>query len=324
MENTINRNKQSGIEAVLNWSRDNTSVLLLIFMILLGTVLTDGFLTIDNFINLFRRVSVNGILAVGFSLVLLVDGFDLSLGGTLSVCAVLLLGLQHSIGMPLAMAAAILTGAAFGALNGLLMKITRGGSGEAFLITLGTQLIGFSVALTYTKGYDLVGLNDDWYAQIGQGTFLGIPVAALIWFAIMIMVQILIKKTAWGRSLLMTGGNKKAAYLSGIDVNKIKFIAFTLAGISAALGAVILTSRTTAASPRSGVDADFDAAIAAIIGGNSVEGGKGGMVQVFIGVTIYGLITNILNLLGVDSVVQYIVKGCILVLAIALDKLKRR
>jgi ribose/xylose/arabinose/galactoside ABC-type transport system permease subunit len=104
----------------------------------------------------------------------------------------------------------------------------------------------------------------------------------------------------------------------------MKLIGFTIAGLMAAVAAIIMTSRTTAASPYSGNGADFDAAIASIVGGNSLVGGKGGMVQVLIGVMIYGLITNILNLTGVDSVVQYIVKGAVLLLAICLDKLKRR
>lgn len=307
------------------WSRENTNLLMLFVLVLAGAILTENFFTWDNSMNLFRRISINGIMAAGFTLTLLVGGFDLSIGATLSLAAVLCVGIEKSTGSALlGIAVAIGAGVLMGLLNGVLMKITRGGSGEAFLITLGTSLVATSVALTYCGGMDLYGVKTPWYKAIGQGNIGGFPISALIWFVILIMLQIVIKKTDFGRKLLQTGANKKSAFLAGINVGQMKIIAFTLAGVFAAIAGIIMTARTTAASPNSGAGADFDAAIAAIIGGNSLVGGKGGMVQVFIGVVIYGLITNILNLMGINSVVQYIIKGAILLLAICLDNLKRR
>jgi len=307
------------------WSRDNTNLLMLLVMVLIGAITTNNFFTFDNQMNLFRRISINGVMAAGFTMTLLVGGFDLSIGATLSLCAVLCVGFELSTGSALiGMLVALCAGTMMGLLNGYLMKLTRGGTGEAFLITLGTSMVATSAALTYCNGYDLYGVKAGWYKQIGQGSIGGIPISTLIWIAIMIILQIVIKKTVFGRQMLLSGANKKSAYLAGVNVTKMKTIAFALAGILAAVSAIIMTSQTTAASPRSGTGGDFDAAIAAIIGGNSLIGGKGGMVQVFIGVVIYGLITNILNLLGVDSVVQYIVKGAVLLLAICLDNLKRR
>jgi ribose transport system permease protein len=256
---------------------------------------------------------------------LLVGGFDLSIGATLSMCAVLCVGIEKSSGSAaLGMTVAICAGLAMGALNGILMMITRGGSGEAFLITLATGMVGTAIALTYCSGLDIYGVNADWYKAIGQGNVATFPIAAIIWIVLMVIMQVIIKKTQFGRRMILSGANKKSAYLVGIDVNGMKLFGFTMAGLMAAFAAIIMTSRTTAASPYSGNGADFDAAIASIVGGNSLVGGKGGMVQVLIGVMIYGLITNILNLTGIDSVVQYIVKGLILLLAICLDKLNRR
>ena len=307
------------------WARDNTNLLILIALVVAGALLSDTFFSWTNLMNLMRRVSVNGVMAIGFTMTLLVGGFDLSIGATLSLCALLCVGVEKSSGSAaLGMAAALAAGLGMGALNGLLMMITRGGSGEAFLITLATGMVGTAIALTYCSGLDIYGVSAPWYKAIGQGNVATFPIAAIIWIVLMVIMQVVIKKTRFGRRLLLSGANKKSAFLVGINVNAMKFAGFAFAGLMAAVAAIIMTARTTAASPYSGNGADFDAAIASIVGGNSLVGGKGGMVQVLIGVMIYGLITNILNLTGVDSVIQYIVKGAILLLAICLDKLNRR
>jgi len=317
--------KESKWARIGGWSRDHTNLLLLITLIIAGALLSENFFSWTNLMNLMRRISVNGVMAIGFTMTLLVGGFDLSIGATLSMCAVLCVGIEKSSGSAaLGMTVAICAGLAMGALNGILMMITRGGSGEAFLITLATGMVGTAIALTYCSGLDIYGVNADWYKAIGQGNVATFPIAAIIWIVLMVIMQVIIKKTQFGRRMILSGANKKSAFLVGIDVNGMKLFGFTMAGLMAALAAIIMTSRTTAASPYSGNGADFDAAIASIVGGNSLVGGKGGMVQVLIGVMIYGLITNILNLTGIDSVVQYIVKGLILLLAICLDKLNRR
>ena len=311
---------------IFHWCRDNTNLLVLFAMVVTGSIMTEHFFTVSNLMNLFNRVSINGIMAVGFTLTFLVGGFDLSIGATLSLAAVLCISVETATGVPLyGYITAISVGAAMGLFNGILMKITRGESGEAFLITLGTSLVGTSLAMTYSKGLDVYGTGAPWYKFVGQGRIGGLlPVATFIWFVIMIIVQILIKRTKLGKHMLITGANKHAAYLSGINVGRMKIIAFTCAGMLAAIAGIVMAARTTAASPRSGTGADFDAAIATIIGGNSLIDGKGGMVQVFIGVLIYGLITNILNLMAIESHVQFIIKGLVLLLAICLDKLKER
>ena len=317
--------KESKWARIGGWSRDHTNLLLLITLIIAGALLSENFFSWTNLMNLMRRISVNGVMAIGFTMTLLVGGFDLSIGATLSMCAVLCVGIEKSSGSAaLGMTVAICAGLAMGALNGILMMITRGGSGEAFLITLATGMVGTAIALTYCSGLDIYGVNADWYKAIGQGNVATFPIAAIIWIVLMVIMQVIIKKTQFGRRMILSGANKKSAFLVGIDVNGMKLFGFTMSGLMAAFAAIIMTSRTTAASPYSGNGADFDAAIASIVGGNSLVGGKGGMVQVLIGVMIYGLITNILNLTGVDSVVQYIVKGLILLLAICLDKLNRR
>lgn len=307
------------------WARDNTNLLFLIGMILIGSVASKNFFAWSNLMNLFRRIAVNGIMAIGFTMTMLSGGFDLSIGSILSLCAVLCVGLENTTGsFPLALTVCICVGIAMGVINGLLMKLTRGGSGEAFLITMASGMCAASLAKYYCNGSEIYGVHSEFFQWLGQGSIATIPVCSIIWIILLIIFQIIIKKTKLGRSLLLTGANKDSAFLSGVNVGNMKVLAFALAGLMSSFAAVIMASRTTGASPNSGAGGDFDAAIASIIGGNALLGGHGGMVQVFIGTLTYGLITNILNLMNVASVVQYIVKGCILLLAICLDNLKKR
>lgn len=318
-------NARTNGKRIADWARNNTNLILLLAMILIGAFSSSAFFTADNIMNVLRRITVNGIMAVGFTMTLLVNGFDLSIGHTLSLAAVLCVGIEKATGSAgLGVTAAMGAGLAMGLINGLLMKLTRGGSGEAFLITLATGLVANALATWYCNGSEIYGVEAEWYQAIGQGSFLGVPICVIIWVALMVLMQILIKKTNFGKRVLFTGANKKTAYLSGIDVGLMKVIAFTIAGVCAAIAAIVMSSRTTGASPNSGANGDFDAAIASIVGGNALYGGHGGMVQVFIGTVIYGLITNILNLLNVASSVQFIFKGAILLLAICLDSIKRR
>lgn len=157
----------------------------------------------------------------------------------------------------------------------------------------------------------------------GKGALFGIPFAAVLVVVILLVFQFILKKTRPGRQIYITGGGKETAFLSGINTNKIKICVFVIAGVCAAFAGIIMSSRTTAASYAMGNGADFDACIAVLIGGNVLGGGKGGMVQTFIGILIFGLISNILNLAGIVPVIQIILKGVILLLAILLDGIKQ-
>ena len=164
--------KESKWARIGGWSRDHTNLLLLIALIIAGALLSENFFSWTNLMNLMRRISVNGVMAIGFTMTLLVGGFDLSIGATLSMCAVLCVGIEKSSGSAaLGMTVAICAGLAMGALNGILMMVTRGGSGEAFLITLATGMVGTAIALTYCSGLDIYGVNADWYKAIGRVTW---------------------------------------------------------------------------------------------------------------------------------------------------------
>lgn len=311
------------------WVQNNTNILLMFTLIVVGALTSKNFFSTDNLFNVLRQITVNGMLAVACTMTLLVNGFDLSIGHCMALCAVLCIGFEKSTGSGvIAICVALAAGVCMGLLNGILMKLTRGGSGEGFMITLATGMMAQALAKWYCDGSEIIRIqipeNEDWFRFLGQGDIWGFPMCALIWIAIMVILQVMIKKTTFGRKMLLTGANKNAAFLAGINVGRIKVIAYTLAGLFCGMAAVIYAARFNSASDGAGVGGDFNGAVISIIGGNALYGGHGGMVQVFIGAVTFGLITNILQLMSVSSAVQFIVQGAILLLAINLDRLKKR
>lgn len=310
------------------WAMNNTNILMMFLLIILGAITTENFFSGSNLANVLRQITINGLLAVACTMTLLVNGFDLSIGHNMALCAVLCIGFEKSYGGTVAIAVALATGAAMGLVNGILMKITRGGSGEGFMITLATGMMAQALAKHYCGGSEIIRMripeNQDWFRFLGQGDIWGFPVCALIWIGVMVILQFVIKKTTFGRKMLLTGANKKSAYLAGINAGRVKVIAYTIAGLVCGLAAVLYAARFNSANDGSGTGGDFNGAVISIIGGNALYGGHGGMVQVFIGAVTFGLITNILQLLGVETTVQYIIQGLILLLAINLDRLKKR
>ena len=319
--------------SVGDWIRNNTNLLLMFALIIVGALTSDNFFSMDNILNVLRRITVNGMLAVACTMTLLVGGFDLSIGHVMALSAVLCIGFEKSTGSgAVGIVVALAAGLVLGLINGLLMKLTRGGSGEGFMITLATGMMAQALAKWYCAGSEIIRIDlpaeIDWFKQLGQGNLLGFPICTLIWIAVMVILQIVIKKTTFGRKMLLTGANKKSAFLAGINVNRVKVIAYTVAGFCCGIaGDPSVPVHPGELDPEmevQSVGGDFNGAVCSIIGGNALYGGHGGMVQVFIGTVTFGLISNILQLFGLSTAVQYIVQGAILLLAINLDNLKKR
>ena len=310
------------------WTLNNTNILLMFLLIIIGALTSESFFSGTNLANVLKQITINGMLAVACTMTLLVNGFDLSIGHIMALSAVLCIGFEKTHGGVVAILVALGAGAAVGLINGLLMKLTRGGSGEGFMITLATGMMAQALAKWYCKGSEIIRIqipeNQDWFRSLGQGNVLGFPTCALIWIAVMLILQFIIKKTTFGRKMLLTGANKKAAYLAGIRAGWVKVIAYTVAGLICGMAAVLYAARFNSANDGSGVGGDFNGAVISIIGGNALYGGHGGMTQVFIGAVTFGLITNILQLAGIATEVQYIIQGLVLLLAINLDRFKKR
>lgn len=320
----MKKNKENGF-SFLSVLQRNTSFIILFLMILTGALLTDKFLTQNNIFNVLCQVSINGVLATGFTMVIMGDGFDLSVGSIISLSAVIIIGVLNKTGnIFLGVIAALGIGLICGITNGLIIRTIKGDFSDSFLITMGTSLVMQGIAYAYTKGFT-VYIPDSLpqFRAIARESFLGVPFLAVVFLAVTIIFDLLLNKTPYGRKLTMTGGNKLASYMSGVNTHWIKISSFMLSGLCAAMASILLCARTGSAQSTTGQGYDTEAAIAVIIGGNNTGKSNATMWRTFVGVFILGLIGNIMNLMNIDTVIQKVVKGVILVIALYVDSLRK-
>jgi ribose transport system permease protein len=304
------------------------SIIALLLMCIALSLLSNQFLTTDNAWNVMRQISVNVIVSVGMTLVILTGGIDLSVGSVLALsgavtASMLKFGAEFQdanlyIGYTLfgAIMGGILIGSAMGWFNGF--AITRF-KVPPFVATLAMLTIARGLTMLWTKGFPITGLGDS-MSFIGTGWLLGIPMPVWISAFIVIIAIILTQRTRLGRYIYAIGGNEKAAQLSGINIKKIKLIVYTLAGTLAALGALIVTSRLDSAQPNAGGSYELDSIAAVVIGGTSLSGGKGTILGTVQGALIIGVLNNGLVLLNVSPFWQQVVKGFVILLAVVIEK----
>ncbi|AIM15716.1 ribose ABC transporter permease [Bacillus sp. X1(2014)] len=293
--------------------------LLILFVIV--SVLNPSFLEPLNILNLLRQVAINALIAFGMTFVILTGGIDLSVGAILALSSSLMAGMIVSGVDPiLAILIGCVLGALMGVVNGLL--ITKGKMAP-FIATLATMTILRGLTLVYTEGNPITGLGDHHLFQLfGRGYFLGIPVPAVTMILTFVVLYILLHKTPFGRKTYAIGGNEKAALISGIKVPNVKVMIYALSGLLSALAGAILTSRLNSAQPTAGTSYELDAIAAVVLGGTSLSGGKGRIFGTLIGALIIGTLNNGLNLLGVSSFYQMVVKGIVIIIAVLLDRKK--
>jgi len=308
--------------------KNNTSIwqkfgplfaLILLFAII--TVLNPSFLTPLNIMNLLRQISINALIAFGMTFIILTGGIDLSVGSILALSSALMAGMMVSGMDPiLAIIVGVLLGTMMGVINGLL--ITKGKMAP-FIATLASMTIFRGLTLVYTEGKPITGLGDSLGFQLlGRGYFFGLPVPAVTMILAFFILWFVLHKTSFGRKTYAIGGNEKASRISGIKVDRVKIMIYGLAGTVAALAGAILTSRLNSAQPTAGQSYEMDAIAAVVLGGTSLSGGKGRMFGTLIGVLIIGTLNNGLNLLGVSSFYQQVVKGIVIIVAVLLDRKK--
>jgi ribose transport system permease protein len=295
-------------------------VFIIIGLIIVSSFLSDKFLSVSNISNIMRQISVNGILACGMTFVLLTGGFDLSVGATITLTGEIALTLQPYIGVVGAILAAIAVGGIAGLLNGIILSKIKADSGDAFMITLGTQLIIWGISLLIFNARFIPGSRDPFYVQLGTGiVFKIIPVPMLVFAIVSLISLFILSFTSFGRKIYVTGGNYEAARLSGIAVKFYNMIVYVIVGMTAAISAVVLTSRAMGCSSNMGQGYELDAIAAVIVGGTSPSGGEGSILRTIAGVIIIGILSNILNLIGMNSFNQMIVKGLVIIAAVWLD-----
>jgi len=297
-------------------------LLFVILLVSLGlTLTTDTFLSVANLTNVARQVSINGILAVGVTFVLLTAGVDLSLGSVVALsgvaCATFAHPGEHPVFVPIAVG--LLTGAACGLVNGVL--VTRGGVAP-FIVTLGMMTIARGLALIVSGGRPVANMSDELTALAGD--FLGLPIPVLCFAGVALAAWFFLRDFRLGRHIYAVGGNENAARAAGVPVERVKLFAYGLCGLLTGLAGVVLAARITTGQPNAGQAYELDAIAAVVIGGTSLAGGVGTITGTLLGVLLIGVINNGLDLLGVSSYYQAVIKGVIIVGAVWLDRRQAR
>lgn len=280
------------------------------------------FLNLANLVNLLRQISINGILAVGVTYVLLTGGVDLSLGSVVALSGVAAASFahpgQHTVLAPVAMG--ILAGAACGAANGLVVTL---GQVAPFIATLGMMTAARGLALLASSGRPVSNLSAP-FNWIGGGDVAAVPAPTLIFAAVALVSWVVLRNMRLGRHIYAVGGNENAARASGVRVGPVKMAAYTICGALTGLAGVVLASRITTGQPNAGIGYELDAIAAVVIGGTSLNGGVGGVGGAILGALLIGVINNGLDLLNVSSYYQQVAKGIIIVGAVWLDRSKHR
>ncbi|WP_285800525.1 ribose ABC transporter permease [Exiguobacterium sp. s78] len=288
-------------------------------IVLVVSIMEPDFLTLNNLFNILRQVSINALIAFGMTFVILTGGIDLSVGSILALSSAFVAGLMtDGTSALIAVLAGLIVGAVMGALNGMIISL---GKVAPFIATLATMTIFRGLTLVYTDGKPITGLSQGgWFELFGRGYFWIFPVPVLTMLIAFAVLYFILKKTTFGRYTYAIGGNEEAAKLMGIQVNKVKIMIYSLSGLMAALAGIILTSRLNSAQPTAGTSYELDAIAAVVLGGTSLSGGRGWIVGTLIGALIIGTLNNGLNLLGVSSFFQLVVKGLVILFAVLADR----
>lgn len=302
------------------WWIENKSLVALLVLIGVVSFLSPNFFTADNLLNILRQTSVNAIMAVGMTLVILTAGIDLSVGSVLALCGALAatmvaMALPIWLVVPLTLGA----GALLGGVSGLIIAK---GKVQAFIATLVTMTALRGVTMVYTEGRPIsTGFSDgaDHFAWLGTGYLFGLPVPIWLMAIVFLLAWYLLNHTRLGRHIYALGGNESATRLSGINVARVKLAVYGLCGMLSALAGLIVTSRLSSAQPTAGMGYELDAIAAVVLGGTSLMGGKGRIMGTLIGALIIGFLNNALNLLDVSSYYQMIAKASVILLAVMID-----
>ncbi len=304
---------------MIQYLQDYGSFIALIFLVIVIGAISPDFRTVNNFLSLLRQSAINGLIAFGMTCIILTGGIDLSVGSVLALTSIIC---AHTIKIglpaPLSMLIALIFGIILGTISGLMVTKSRLQPFIATLITM-TGYRGLTMILSGGKPISRLG-NNLLLNQIGKGSFLGIPIPVWILIIFFTIFLFVLKKTVLGRQIYATGSNAKAAELAGININNIKLIVYAVSGFMASLSGLILVSRLGSAQPTLGSGYELDAIAAVALGGTSMTGGRGKITGTLIGILIIAVLNNGLNIIGVSSYYQDVVKALVIFLAVISDR----
>jgi ribose transport system permease protein len=307
------------------------SLFALVLLVTAMSFASDYFLTVDNGMNVLRQISINLCLSIGMTMIILSGGIDLSVGSILALCGAVTAGLlkngimfsRWSVAIHFTLLGAIVAGIAAGMflgwINGLVITRLRV---PPFVTTLGMLSAARGLTQLWTGNFPITNLGEN-IGFIGTGRWLYVPMPVWIAAALALIFGFVTRRTQFGRYLYAIGGNERAALLSGLKVDRIKRRVYMLGGALAGVGGVLLAARLNAADPKAGVGYELDSIAAVVIGGTSLAGGRGSIWGTVLGCLIIGVLNNGLVLLGVSPDWQLVVKGIVIVAAVAIDRASR-
>jgi ribose/xylose/arabinose/galactoside ABC-type transport system permease subunit/ABC-type sugar transport system substrate-binding protein len=288
----------------------------LLLLVVILSIASPSFRSLSNVENILQQISVNGIIAIGMTLVIITAGIDLSVGSVLALSAVVAASFAHpdspSLLVPIFLGVA--TGLGCGLVNGVLIAKSRL---APFIVTLGMMTVARGLALVYSSGRPVINLSST-YDQIGGGMLGPVPISALIFFIVVLAGIFILHYARFGRYVYAVGGNELAAKVSGVNTDRVLIGVYALTGTLAGVAGIVLSSRVMSGSPTTGTGYELDAIAAVVIGGTALSGGVGTIMGTIVGVLIIGVMNNGLDLLDVSSYWQQIVKGVIIILAVIL------
>ena len=308
---------------VLQFLIKYNTIFIFLLLVIFSAIISDVFFTSVNLSNLLKQVSGIGIISIGMLIVILSGGIDLSVGSMVALLAVTFAILLNIFALPLAILMTIAIGFGLGSVSGYLVAYQKM---APFIATLALMTVARGMGFIYSKGSPITfktygGL---YMSDFANNSFLGIPNIAIVFLVIVILAMVMLRYNVFGRIIIAIGSNEEASRLSGIKVNKYKFLVYAISGSLAAIAAIIVASRTNLGSPNMGMAWELDAIAAVVIGGASLNGGRGTAINTLMGVLILGLIGNILNLLNVPSYPQQVVKGGIIIFAVLLQRFENK
>lgn len=308
-------------DKLINLALSNGILICIIILIIITGIIQPEFFQPSNMINILRQIAVNGIVACGMTVCIMSGCYDLSVGSIVSMTGVFAI-LAVNAGYPdlVCIGIGLGIGIIAGIFNGALIATINGRGGEAFIITYGTQTVLAAIALFPSKGLFIAGRVPD-----GLFKMMGLNNAPIyIFLAVALVLHFIISKTQYGRNLCFIGNNMVAAKMSGIRVKFNRITYYAISGLLAGLAGIVLCSRVTSSNPTAGTGYEMNAIAAVVVGGNSASGGSGSILRTVIGAIVIGVMGNALNILGFSTNYQLIVKGILIVLAVALDIISKK
>lgn len=312
------------MKKTIDWKKllvKNSKYILLVVMVIVSALVSDKFFTSTNISNLFKQNAAVGIVALGELVVILTGGIDLSVGAIVSMTTVIVsLMLKAGMPIPVAIGVTLIVGLLAGFINGILItrfKIIP------FIATLATLNVFNGIGLLLSTGRQVFYKNET-FLKIGSISYWFLPLMAVIWLIIAIILNHILERTKAGRHLKGFGGNKEAVRLSGVNINRVELSAYIVSGFLCAIGGVLMASRLTLGSNSVGSGWELTAIASVVIGGASMTGGVGGVGGVIVGTLVMGLIGNIMNLLKVSIYWQQIIKGIIILIAVYGSSIRKK